>query len=295
MLATERVSDARRAVSRDWRRLELPELRAICQKGTGEIFLLSQYVYRPFTIHVTRLYALLGLGANVATIHSALAALSAAGALLWPSVATFLIAAVGLQLYFVLDHVDGELARLDAWIGRRAMTAAGAYFDFWVHFHSINLVFGAFGIGLAFYTGNVIWAVVGLLADNCLGNFPKLALARTMWEVFRRDPSVTQNAVFEEIMTEAVTDGQNRQLLAGSLTVREKVVLLAREALLFPGCLIVLSLALGVDALTSTMRGEFTVAASSSYLVAFALTALASKLRRTRISMDQLARLTRPS
>src|SRR5688572_26531770 len=157
----------------DWRHLATAELRAITQKGLGEIFLLSQYVYRPFTIHVTRLYALLGWGANTATIHSAIAALGAAAVLIRPGPLTFFLAALGLQGYFVLDHVDGELARLDSWRGRRAMTAGGQYLDFWVHFHSVNLVFGALGVGLALQTGNPVWAITGLLADNCLGNFPK--------------------------------------------------------------------------------------------------------------------------
>ena len=29
------------------------------------------------------------------------------------------------------------------------MSAGGQYLDFWVHFHSVNLVFGALGVGLA--------------------------------------------------------------------------------------------------------------------------------------------------
>jgi hypothetical protein len=279
----------------DWRHLATPELRAITQKGLGEIFLLSQYVYRPFTIYVTRLYAFLGWGANAATIHSALAALGAAVVLIQPSPLSFLLAVLGLQSYFVLDHVDGELARLDSWRGRRPMTAGGQYLDFWVHFHSVNLVFGALGIGLALRTGNSLWAVAGLLADNCLGNFPKLTLARTLWDVWQRDPTITERPLFKTILGTAVTDVENKQLFSGTLTGRQKAFLLAREALFFPGCLIALSLTLTADALWAIASSSLPAIATKSYLLLFTAMALTSKLRRTRISEAQLRELTAPT
>ena len=114
------------------------------------------------------------------TIHSCLAAIVAAACALYPGGWSFLLCAAGLQIYFILDHVDGELARLWLWTGRARPNAAGAFLDGWVHYHSINIVVTCLGIGLTMQTGQIVWAVVGVVAGNLLSNFTKLTLARTL-------------------------------------------------------------------------------------------------------------------
>jgi len=273
------------------RDLSQREFRAITQKGRGEIFLFSQYVYRPVSTYVTRLYAALGMGADAATLHSLIAALVASGVLLWPRPATFLVAAFGLQICFLLDHVDGELARLDFWLGRRRPTADGEYTDYWVHLHSINLTFGALGVGLAIATGHVVWAAIGLIADNCLGNFPKLALGRTLWRVYNRDASVVNHPAFPSALAVA-TDTAGVEIFSDQLSERQRYFHAARELLFYPGCLIVLSLTLTIDAITSMSSGRFAAVWSSTYLVVFTLVGIASKIRRTLLARRQLRDLT---
>lgn len=275
------------------RDLSQREFRAITQKGRGEIFLFSQYVYRPISTWVTRLYAALGVGANGATLHSLAAALAAAAALLWPRAETFLLAALGLQLYFVLDHVDGELARLDFWRGVRRPTPDGEYADYWVHLHSLNLAFAALGVGLTLSTGHLVWAVLGIVADNCLGSFPKLAMGRILWCAYRRDPSLTSHPAFASALA-VVTDTDGTQIMSGTLSRRQRIVHAARELLFYPGCLIVLSVVLSIDGVTSLVSGRFTATWSSVYLAGFAAVGVVSKVRRTVLSARQLRRLGEP-
>jgi hypothetical protein len=278
---------------RSGRRPTSREFRQITQKGTGEIFLFSQYVYRPLSTWVTRLYVALGISPNGATLHSLLLALAGAVALLWPRTATYLFAAAALQAYFILDHVDGEVARWEFWRGTRTPSADGEYFDYWVHLHSLNVAFAALGVGVALRTGQPLWAVVGLVADNCLGSFPKLALGRTMWVMYRRRPDVVEHPGFAQPLA-AVTDTDGTQVMSGTLTLRQRLVHAARELLFYPGCLIVLSVTLVADAMLMRERSVTVPPASAGYLVFFTLAAGASKVRRTAKSMSQLRALSQP-
>lgn len=274
-------------------RLSHREFRAITQKGRGEIFFFSQYIYRPISSYVTRAYAALGLSANAATIHSLVAAVAASGAVLWPGGVTYFLAAVGLQAYFILDHVDGELARLDFWRGVRKPTPAGEYADYWVHLHSLNLTFGALGVGLALWGRTPLWAVLGLVADNCLGSFPKLAMARILWSAYRRDPAVTSHPEFPTALA-VVTDTDGVEILDVSLSTRKRLFHLMRELLFYPGALILLSVALVIDAATAWATGSFTAWAAKGYLVFFVVAGVASKIRRTTLCMRQLDAVGKP-
>jgi phosphatidylglycerophosphate synthase len=263
-------------VMRDWRRLTDRELRQECQKGPGEIFLVSHYLYRPFSLHVTKVYAGFGAHANTATLHSCVAALVAAVAVLFPSPLTFVLAAVGLQVYFLLDHVDGELARLWIWTGRSRPNPSGSFFDCWVHYHSVNLVVLCAGIGLTLQSGNVVWSVVGTLAGNLLGNFTKLTLARTLL----RDRDRLPHSVAVESLADYATDVEPPVLDTG-VSRLTRMTRIGRELLAYPGPLVLLSLTLFSDAAMSVAADTFTALATQAYLVTFAVGGTVVRLVRT--------------
>ena len=261
---------------RDWSALTTAGMRSEFQKGPGEIFLVSHYVYRPFTIYLTMLYARLGAGANAVSVHSCVAALLAAGCCLYPRPLTFLLAAVGLQAYFVLDHVDGELARLRLWTGEMNPNPSGAFLDFWVHFHSINVVVACLGIGLTVQSGQMIWAVAGIAAANVLSNFTKLTLARTMLrDQFRMAARDDVKALIEH-----ATDAEP-PVLNATVFRRRQAFQIVREIAAFPGPVIILSVTLAVDAMLFA-DGRLDAPFTKLYLGAFALAGVASKLLRTR-------------
>jgi hypothetical protein len=111
---------------------------------------------RPAALRVTRVVAPLGMRAHQATAAAALAALAAVVLLGVGTAWSWLAAAGLLHLWYVLDHVDGQLARL----GRTA-SLDGTMLDYAMH-HSWNvLVPFAAGFGLARANDNLLWCLVG--------------------------------------------------------------------------------------------------------------------------------------
>jgi phosphatidylglycerophosphate synthase len=276
LLAAAAETAAHAGARRDWRRLTDCELRQECQKGPGEIFLVSHYLYRPFSLHVTKVYAAFGAHANTATLHSCVAALVAAVAVLVPSPLTFVLAALGLQAYFLLDHVDGELARLWIWTGRTKPNPSGSFFDCWVHYHSANLVVLGAGIGLTLQSGAVVWSVVGTVAGNLLGNFTKLTLARTLL----RDRDRLPHSAEVELLADYATDVEP-SVLNSDVSRLTRMARIGRELLAYPGPLVLLSLTLLIDATMSLAQNTFSALATQSYLVTFAVGGTVVRLFRT--------------
>ena len=76
-----------------------------------------------------------------------------------PSRVTILLAALGLELYYVLDSVDGQLARVT---GKTSKT--GAFFDILLNYLVHPLPFLFIGLNQTFVTGHWIWTVGGAVA-----------------------------------------------------------------------------------------------------------------------------------
>lgn len=113
---------------------------------------------RPSAVFGTWLALRLGLSAHQVTILAVLA--NTAGAVCIGSGGRLgFVAGVGLlHLGFLLDHVDGQVAR---WRGTAGLS--GTYLDYLMH-HLANLTLGfALGFGLAARTGEPRWAVAGFL------------------------------------------------------------------------------------------------------------------------------------
>jgi phosphatidylglycerophosphate synthase len=99
-----------RATTRDAR--NDAERRLCAELGSAIDTRLDQSLHRPLSRHLTRLAVMLGLSANLMSLASLAMGLLAVWCL---AQATVRSAVVGIALYFVaavLDHVDGEVARL---------------------------------------------------------------------------------------------------------------------------------------------------------------------------------------
>ena len=72
---------------------------------------------------------------------------------------SFFLGALMLQLWYILDHVDGEVARYN---GESSLT--GVYFDELVHYIVHPLVFFGIGWGLFNATGSVKYILLGILS-----------------------------------------------------------------------------------------------------------------------------------
>ncbi len=265
------------------------ELRAICQKGQGEIFLVSAYVYRPFTIYISRLYLLLGLRSNTITFHSLLAGLAAAAFSLLPSPVDLVAAAFCLQIYFVLDHVDGEVARFDLHRGTQKPSLAGEFFDFWTHFHSVNLVFAFMGLGLFLQTGNLLWAILGILDCNISGNFQRMPLANVVLGGLARGQVDIRDPKLEPIL-DVCCDVSRKQRFGGSLPMGRKIYLFLSEFLGFPGNVIALTIVLLGDGVLGFSHPGFYLF-RAVYLSIYCAYGILSKTARTVVSIRQLKAL----
>src|SRR5262245_31082145 len=138
--------------------MTLHELEVRCQKPHWRErgSLLARRFARPTALYVTWVLCRLPISANVVTVLALLVGWSAALLLAMPGTATFDLGVAVLWIWYLLDHVDGQVARL-----RGSQSVTGVYFDFMMH-HLVHppVAFGL-GYGLARGTGDIDWTLAG--------------------------------------------------------------------------------------------------------------------------------------
>ena len=131
------------------------------QRRNGEHWAGRLYMRR-ISLRTTRLLISSPISANGYTYLMTVAGLASGPALLIPGVTGAIIGALLIQVYLLLDCVDGELAR---W--RRQTSIVGVYLD------RIGAYFAeaAFLVGLGFRASSLhldTWAVLGLATALCV-------------------------------------------------------------------------------------------------------------------------------
>ena len=136
----------------------LAELDRTCQK-LGHRHLgnwMARHVARPLALRVTWIIAPWGISAHAATLAAWGCGLAAAVAFACGTPLSWAAGAVLLQAWYLLDHVDGQLARL-----HRTESLDGVALDYLMH-HSLALVVPCgVGCGLSLATLNPIWSLAG--------------------------------------------------------------------------------------------------------------------------------------
>ncbi len=124
---------------------------------------MARRVSRPAALRIVWVIAPWGVSANLATLSAWGCGIAAAAALGWGTVGGWVLAAAMLQLYYLLDHVDGQLARLHG-----TASLDGVQLDYLMH-HTIHLLVptGA-GWGLFARTAEPLWMLAGLLLGLAL-------------------------------------------------------------------------------------------------------------------------------
>ena len=142
-------------------RPSLAELRGVCQPGTvlarrnAEHWVALLYIRR-VSLRVTRLLAPTEVTPNQVTVVMMLVGLAATGLLAINGLVGALACAIGIQLYLLLDCVDGELAR---W--RRSTSARGVYLDRLSHYVVEAALFTMLGLRIGGSLDSP-WLSVGL-------------------------------------------------------------------------------------------------------------------------------------
>lgn len=141
-------------------RLSLAELEGRCQKPDHRRVgnWMARRVSRPLALRVTWVVLPWGLSAHAATGCAALVAFASAISFGFGSLSSWLLGAALLQLWYLLDHVDGQLARF-----RGTASLDGVQLDYLMH-HVVNLIVPwGLGFGLAGRPLDATWIVLGLI------------------------------------------------------------------------------------------------------------------------------------
>jgi len=127
-------------------RVSLDQLERVCQKPDHRRVgnWMARRISRPAALRITWLLAPWGVTANAATLAAWGCGLAAAGALAWGTMGGWIAGAVLLQLWYLLDHGDGQLARL-----RGTASLDGVQLDYLMH-HTVNLLV-PLGIGFGLF------------------------------------------------------------------------------------------------------------------------------------------------
>ncbi len=140
-------------------RPSLAELERRCQKPDHQRIgnWMARRISRPAALRVTWVIAPWGVTANMATLGAWASALAAAAAMAYGGPWGWACGAVLMQVWYLLDHVDGQLARL-----HRTSSLDGIQLDYLMH-HTVNLLLPlAIGYGLAMRQENHAWLLCGL-------------------------------------------------------------------------------------------------------------------------------------
>lgn len=117
------------------------------------------YFIRPLSLYVTYFALRLGLTANHVTVLQTLAGVAGAVLLAFPAPLMRLLGVLLLQFGFVLDNVDGEVARFC-----KQVSVTGKFLDVVGHEIVIPFMFFGLGIGTYFQLGRFEAIVFGFLA-----------------------------------------------------------------------------------------------------------------------------------
>ena len=122
----------------------IQELRKICQLPRREVDTWhGRHVCRPFSIYITRVAILLGISANTVTLIFFIIGLLACFFFMLGTGLGFLVGALTLQFWYLMDMVDGEVARY-----RKETSATGSYFDKMAHYAVNPSIFFSLGYGI---------------------------------------------------------------------------------------------------------------------------------------------------
>ncbi len=141
-------------------------LRAVCQKPDYKTVgnWMARHITRDMALYVTWLVLHTRLRADSIALVSLVCGLASAVLIAIPSASAFFAGALLLQLWYLLDHVDGQVARY-----YKEADLTGTFLDYMIHF----LVHSAAGFGLGmrmFYaTGAGGWVWIGFLCALAMG------------------------------------------------------------------------------------------------------------------------------
>lgn len=140
-------------------RITLAELERSCQKAdfrTSGTW-MARHVSRPLALYITWFVLPWRISAHAMTMAALACAIAAAAAFAAGGITAWLAGAALLQVWYLFDHVDGQLARY-----HRTASLDGVQLDYLMH-HLVNLLIPwGVGYGCTRSTGTDGWLLLGL-------------------------------------------------------------------------------------------------------------------------------------
>jgi phosphatidylglycerophosphate synthase len=249
------------------------ELEAICG-GEGrdpaaprDFRIAYATLVRRLSIRITWLLLHTRMSANTVTLGGIL--IGVAGALLlawnefWPLVAGLVL----LQLSFVVDYSDGEVARYRAHEQGTATNAGGAYLDWIGHYYVPALAIGALAWGAYTHSGHDWLMPAALVAILSIVRVAYSARDHVLLGLYRDRPELRGAPEFlRAVLARQGGEPERQDLDAGYAQRRAGAAgrgfLWRRwtnlgQVLVFPGFVNLLTVVVGVDLITSVIDGEY--------------------------------------
>ena len=219
--------------------------KRLCQKNESENYLLDKYIFRKISIYFTIVSIKLGFSANQATFLSLLAALGSLYFFTLNSAGAMITAAALLFLYYMLDHVDGELARYYIKTGRQSPSLSGHYFDLLVHRYSTNLMLFFMGLSVYRLFGYEYAVLLGFIACIGVSSFPNVIAAHVLAGQLARNPGSIEEPEAQRLLEQLERKEEQIRGVRGDGVAKIRKAL--GELLFFPGHIVMIIAVLIAD------------------------------------------------
>lgn len=225
---------------------------------------------RRLSIRLTWLLLHTRLSANQVTVLAVLVGLAGALLLAWSDFWPLVIGLVLLQLSFVLDFSDGEIARYQA-IQRGATTGAGGAFLDWIgHYYIPAAMAAALAYGAFTANGHDWLLLAALVIVFSVVRVPYSARDHVLLGVFRDRPEVRTSEPFTRAVLARQGGDPDLIDLEGDFRTRRagasgRSALWRRrtnlgQILVFPGFVNLVTLAVVIDLVSSGLDGDYPAA-----------------------------------
>ena len=224
-------------------------------------------IVRRLSIRFTWLLLHTPLSANQVTVLAVLTGVAGALLLAWSDFWPLLGALALLQLSFVLDFSDGEIARYRALESEEETNPGGAYLDWIGHYYVPATMIAAVGYGAFSINGHDWLLLAAFVSILSLVRIAYSARDHVLLGLFRDRPELRDSSEFLRAVL-ARQGGDPEQLDLGSDYAQRRAggsghgALWRRhtnlgQLLVFPGFVNLVTLAVGIDLIVSGFAGDY--------------------------------------
>ena len=257
--------------------MTLSSVRDLARRRPEQEFFLNRLYGVHLSPFLTVVCLRLGLSPDQVTIIGGAFGAAGVGLLLLPLGIWSVLAVVALQLGYLFDFSDGQVARLT-----NTTSMAGGYLDWLTHFYIPVGAVLALAASVAWSTGAYVLLALGILAALELASFAFSCREHILVAIARQDPSLSATAPFHAALADdtrpsdvlTAPDGPAKPLDTGGIRGRRHRPTwrsIVGELLIYPGAVHLLSLAVLADVLI-----ESTSLAASSPIPPFRALVLAA-------------------